>query len=89
MGSTLTFEVSSSGSEVPLLSKEPLSLRLHQRGQKSCRLGWGPGRGGLVGGGWPHVQGSDGGASHLPRLPEEFTGMPGADTPGGRRAGGI
>lgn len=32
VGSTLIFEVSSSGSEAPLLSKEPLFLWLHQRG---------------------------------------------------------
>lgn len=32
VGSTLIFEVSPSSSEAPLLSKEPLFLRLHQRG---------------------------------------------------------
>lgn len=90
MGSTLTFEVSSSGSEAPLPSKGPLSLRLHQRGlnrPEEPTVGLGARQRGAGGQGLaPSLWLGWGGGSHLPRLPEKFTAMLGADTLGGRRA---
>lgn len=92
MGSTLTFEVSSSGSEAPLPSKGPLSLRLHQRGldrPEEPTVGLGARQRGCWWAGASPISPAwlGGGGPHLPRLPEKFTAMLGADTLGGRRAG--
>lgn len=94
MGSTLTFEVSSASSTAPPSVKGALVSAAPSKGPGQARRadGW---AGGQAEGGWwagagPISRAQMGrGASYLPRLPKELTAMLGADTPGGRRAGGI
>lgn len=53
--------------------------------------GWAAGQaeGGCWVGAGPGFRAGMGGDPHLPLPPEELTAMTGADTPGGRRAGGV